>query len=68
MNNLRKFLWKNVKVIVGDEHPKQLVKWVRASLRNQIFRINGKMSLESSHLTHAEAEQPQLTRAPRTPT
>ena len=49
VNNLRKFLWKNVKVMVGDEHPKQLVKWVRASLRNQIFRIIGRMSLESSH-------------------
>ena len=62
MNNLRNFLWKNVKVIVGDADPKQLIKWVGASPRNQTSKIIGRMSSESSHLTHAEAERPQLTR------
>ena len=53
---------------MGDEDPKQLVRWIGAFLRNQISGNIGRMSSESSHLTHAGVERPQLTRVPRVPT
>ena len=45
-----------------DEDPKQLVRWIGAFLRNQTSGNIGRMSSESSHLTYAGAERPQLTR------
>ena len=53
---------------MGDKDPKQLVRWIGAFLRNQISGNIGRMSSESSHLTHAGVERPQLTRVPRVPT
>lgn len=38
---------------MGDEDPKQLVRWIGEFSRNQTLGNIGRMSSESSHLTYA---------------